>query len=266
MSPTGTVLHLAPHPDDELIGAPATLFALRDAGWQVVNLACSLGAPDERDRRRAELVDACSRAGYELVVVPDPVGDPLEETAVAGAQAVLGSAIAEMVRRYEPVVVVAPSPHDRHRGHEVVGRAAVEVLGRDEGARLWFWGLWGDLPFPTLAVGFDDRRLAEILVALEAHGGELARNDYRRVVKGRAEMNASLGPERVFGFGSAGAPSGAPYVEVLTEVVRSSGGWMLGRPRWLDAGDALARPGTRDIGAWLDSPSLTTRYGPPPST
>jgi LmbE family N-acetylglucosaminyl deacetylase len=26
------VLHLAPHPDDELIGAPATLMALRDAG------------------------------------------------------------------------------------------------------------------------------------------------------------------------------------------------------------------------------------------
>jgi len=31
------VLHLAPHPDDEALGAPATLLALRDAGHRVIN-------------------------------------------------------------------------------------------------------------------------------------------------------------------------------------------------------------------------------------
>ena len=35
-----TLLHLSPHPDDELAGMPATLMALRDAGWRIVNLAC----------------------------------------------------------------------------------------------------------------------------------------------------------------------------------------------------------------------------------
>ncbi|MHB8680673.1 MAG: PIG-L deacetylase family protein [Acidimicrobiales bacterium] len=262
---TATVLHLAPHADDELIGAPATLLALRDAGWRVVNLVCSLGAPDQRVRRLAELEEACARAGFDLVVAPAPVGDPLEEAGLDDVQHVLETAIADVTAQVGPVLVVAPSPHDRHRGHEVVGRAAVSVLSRrgDDAPRLWLWGLWADLPLPTLAVGFDEKRLEEIFSALEAHAGELARNDYRRVVRGRAEMNASLGPERVFGFGSAGAD--VPYVEILTEVARAAGSWVLGRARWLDAGEPLPPPGGRDVGEWLTSPSITTRYGPPPS-
>jgi hypothetical protein len=35
------------------------------------------------------------------------------------------------------------------------------------------WGLWGDLPLPTIATAFDSARLDEILLALDAHTGEL---------------------------------------------------------------------------------------------
>ena len=48
-------LHVATHPDDGLIGAPAALFALRDAGFRVVNLACGLGRSEQHARRAAEL-------------------------------------------------------------------------------------------------------------------------------------------------------------------------------------------------------------------
>jgi LmbE family N-acetylglucosaminyl deacetylase len=277
----GTVLHLAPHPDDELIGAPATLFALRDAGWRVVNLACSLGAPDQRHRRRAELEDACARAGYLLDVVAEPATDPLGPAQLPAVETMLRQEIGAALDRHRPAVVVSPSPHDRHRGHEVVGRAALGALGalgdsdvagaaaapatRADVPRLWLWGLWGDLPFPTLATAFGAERLEEILGALAAHAGELERNDYRRLVRGRAEMNASLGPERVFGFGGA-APS-RPYVELLCEVVCGSDGrWALGSRRWLDPGDPLdggARGGDADVTEWLRSDSLTTRYGLP---
>lgn len=61
-----TVLHVAPHPDDELLPAGGTLLRLRDAGWSVVNLACSLGRPAQHARRRAELEEACARAGFAL--------------------------------------------------------------------------------------------------------------------------------------------------------------------------------------------------------
>lgn len=280
MSTAGTVLHVAPHPDDELIGAPATLFALRDAGWRVVNLACSLGSAGQRERRLRELGAACATAGFELALVPEPLGDPLGHGDLNVAQQRVEAALAATLARYRPTLVVAPSPHDRHRGHEVVGRAVLAMCSPgtseaggdgDAPSRVWLWGLWGDLPFATLAVAFDEARLDEILVALACHRGELERNDYRRVVRGRGEMLSSIGPERVFGFGSRGAD--APFVEVVCELARRGDRWHLGRPRWLDPADPLdGRDAVRgdhqgpDITEWLETPSLTTRYGPPPGT
>ncbi len=259
-----TVLHLAPHADDELIGAPATLMALRDAGWRVVNLTCSLGPPTDAERRRAEVSEACRRAGFASEILDEPLADRLGDGDVASARARLEAEVSSRLQRLRPRLVVAPSPHDRHRGHEMVGRAALKVggaAGGDGPERLWLWGLWGELPFPSLAVGFGEERMTEILAALEAHAGELARNDYRRLVRGRDVMNASLGPERVFGFGTGG--SSRPYVEVLTELGRTSGTWKLGRPRWLDPASPIGDLGDITLDGWLEAPSLTDRFGPP---
>jgi len=274
------VLHVAPHPDDELIGAPATLMAMRDAGWRVVNLTCSLGAAADRGRRRHELEDACRRARFECEVIATPLDDPLDAGDLAEARRRLTAEVVDALERHRPGLVVAPSPHDRHRGHEVVGRAVVSACsadapGQGDGGRatarapqrLWLWGLWTDLPFPTLAVGFDEGRMAEILDALSAHAGEMARNDYRRLVRGRAEMNASLGPERVFGFGTSASVSAStsdtPYVELVTELGRRAGHWHLGAPRWLDPLAPTAELGDGVIDAWLDEASLTDRFGAP---
>ena len=60
------VLHISPHPDDELVGAPATLMALRDAGHEVTNLALSLGRPEDHDRRRAAIIIVPAQIGGYL--------------------------------------------------------------------------------------------------------------------------------------------------------------------------------------------------------
>jgi LmbE family N-acetylglucosaminyl deacetylase len=222
------VLHAAPHPDDELIGAPATLMALRDAGHEIVNLACSLGRPEEASTRRAELEEACRRARFELVV-----GD-------------LDTLLTE-----RPVdLLVGPSPHDRHPLHESVGRALVAALEAGAGPdRLWLWGLWGALPFPTTVVEYDDDRLEEIQHALEAHESQVSRNDYRRLVAGRGMASTVLGGELVFGFGEPGLAG--PYAELTTEVVRTGSGWRLGAPRVLDSLDPVPEPTEREIASWL---------------
>ena len=67
------VLHLAPHPDDEVLGAGATLMGLRVHGHRVINLACSLGRPDQHERRRREVEEACDRLGLELIVHDPPL-------------------------------------------------------------------------------------------------------------------------------------------------------------------------------------------------
>jgi LmbE family N-acetylglucosaminyl deacetylase len=259
---TSTVLHFSPHPDDELLGAPATLMAMRDAGHRVITVACGLGRRQQAERRVEELRNATDLAGFELVIPRRPVAMSSEDDQTA-AQAQLLDLVRSEIGRHGPTIVVSPSPHDRHPGHELVGRAVREALDERAGTAScwWMWGLWAPLPLPTLGTAFDERRLEEILAALSAHEGELARNNYRRLLHGRAEMNAILAPEMLFGFG-AQALEDAAYAELLTEV--SLGGrWLLGEARWLDPARPVARPSKLSGRDWLFSESLTQQLGPP---
>jgi LmbE family N-acetylglucosaminyl deacetylase len=217
-----TVLHLAPHPDDEAIGAVATLLALRDAGHRVINYAVSLGSdPSQRERRRAEVGEACGRAGFELVVHDGPLDEPA-----------LRAAVRALVDREGVDVLVSPSEEDRHPAHEPVGRAARDVAAA-AGLRWWAWGLWGELRAPTLYFGFDEAMLSRAQHVLAAHAGELARNDYLQLLRDRAGVARVLGAERVFGWGSAVRPE--PFAELLREYVPREGGALApGPPRVLD--------------------------------
>jgi LmbE family N-acetylglucosaminyl deacetylase len=217
------ILHAAPHPDDEVLGAPATLMALRDAGHDIVNVACSLGDEPER---ADEVVESCRRAGFELVLAPE-------------------TELARLCAHREPALVVGPSPHDRHPDHERVGRALLETGAE----RIWLWGLWGELRFPTTIVEYGEQRVEEILAALEAHQSQLRRNDYRRLVTGRGSAETVLAAERVFGFGKPGLAG--PYAEATTEIVRDGSGWRLGAPRLLDPSAPFPEPTGPAVGRWL---------------
>jgi LmbE family N-acetylglucosaminyl deacetylase len=266
-----TILHLAPHPDDESIGAPATLLELQANGHHVINYPCSFGREEQVETRRAEVEEACRRAGFELDHgargFPLSSGDDL-----AAAQRRHTEEVRERIVGRQVDVLVAPSPHDGHHGHEVVGRAAcaaIEACG-DRTPRLWLWGLWADLPWPTLYVGFDESRLDEVVHVLEAHASQLARNDYRQVVRGRALANRALGAERIFGYGSA-TRGQHPLAEVLTEAVLRNGRWLANPARELDPRAPLADappPRPRDdpararphpLGWWLGQESFGDR-------
>ena len=249
-----TVVAVSPHPDDELLGAGATLMALRDAGWRVVNFACSLGRPADQERRRRELVEACDRARFELVIADPPAAigagdDP------ARAQRTICEGVSELITQTEAELLVGPSPHDGHHGHEPAGRAicdAVEARGQSRG--VLFWGLWSGLAIPNVFVAFDGARMADLQRALAAHAGELARNRFDRLLTGRAQANAVLGAERVFGFGAAGQSH--DYAELLTAVGWSAAdGWRLATPGQLDPERPVDNPGGAPIGWWLRSPS-----------
>lgn len=253
-----TLLHLSPHPDDELAGMPATLMALRDAGWRIVNLACGLGRPDQHDCRRAEVEEACRRAGFELLQCDPPLamtaGDDL-----AAAEEALVLVLANLLHELDPGVVCAPSPHDGHHAHELVGRAACRALEvRDDPPPLWLWGVWADLPFPTLIVPFDRTRLAEIQHALAAHASELARLPVDRLIEARAELNAGVGGERVYGSGVA-SDLAVELAELVCEVVPTPAGWRLGAPRRFAVDDPFAPPSERPIDWWLTAESAHAR-------
>ena len=108
------------------------MLALQASGHRIVNLACGLGRPEDRERRKAEALESSKRTGFELIIPGRPVaigsGDDLE-----AARAELATQIAELVRAEQVEIVFSPSPHDRHPGHEVVGRAALAALSPLEG-------------------------------------------------------------------------------------------------------------------------------------
>ena len=205
-----TVLHLSPHPDDEILGAGATLMGLRAHGHRVINLACSLGRPDQQERRRAEVTEACERAGFELIVHDPPLAISLHDDAFA-ARKLLAATVERIVADERVDLIVSPDRDDAHHGHKTVAAVA-----RTAGVRWWTWGLWRDLARPTIYVPFGERRLSELQHALAAHRGEIVRNDFSELLRARAIASRVLGAERVFGFGS-GRASEEPYAELLAD-------------------------------------------------
>jgi LmbE family N-acetylglucosaminyl deacetylase len=238
---------------------PATLMALRDAGWRIVNLACGLGRPEQHDRRRAELQEACRRAGFDLLPCDPPLalsaGDDL-----ARAEDALVDLLAGLLAELSPALVCAPSPHDGHHAHELVGRAARRALEGVGGPvpPLWLWGVWAELPFPTLVVPFDRPRLEEIQHALAAHASELARLPLARLVEARAVLAAGAGEERVHGSGVASDP-GLRFAELICEAALTPEGWRLGSARRFSPQAPFAPPSDRPIDWWLSAESAHAR-------
>ena len=205
-----TVLHLSPHPDDEVLGAGATLLGLRETGHRVINLACSLGRPEQHERRRAEVTEACKRAGFELVVHDPPLGLSSDDDAFT-ARKLLSATVERLIADERVDLLISPDRDDAHHAHKTVAAVA-----RTAGVTWWTWGLWRDLARPTIFSPFGDRRLAELQHVLAAHRGEVDRNDYHDLLRARAIAARILGAERVFGFGSERRAE-EPYAELLAD-------------------------------------------------
>ncbi len=255
------ILHVSPHADDEMIGCPATLLTLRDSGARVVDVLLSLSAPEQRERRLGEAVEAHGQAGIELRLV-DPVALPSgggNDEPGGAAERSIATALAEHLADLQPDVVIGPQPHDLHEAHELAGRALRSALeGQSACERWWMWGIWAELSLPNLFVPFGEERLGEIVGVLGAYAGEIDRNDYRLLVKGRGLANAIVGSERVFGFGRERASS-EPYAELLTEVRRAGSRWTLSAPAMYRGGSLPHSDSVTTVDDWLDESTLSQR-------
>ncbi len=254
------VVHVSPHPDDEAVGCPAALLHLKDRGWQVVNVVCSLGFRHQWERRRAETEEASAREGFIPVFIDPPLDISLgDDLALAAGR--LAGVLPGIVAEYGASIVASPSPHDVHHGPEAVGRGVQHAMAALEpSVRWWMWGVWGDLPAPNVFYPFGQAAMDRALNILEAYAGELERNDYRRLLAGRGAANAVLGAERVFGFGSP-AVSDLPFAEVLTEVHLLGDRFMASEAHQLDEGPSPDASFDIDLTPWIVSPSVHELVG-----
>lgn len=228
-----TVIHVSPHPDDESIGAPCTLLALRDAGWHVVNVVCSLGREPDWERRKGEVVEATALAEFENVVPERPVKLSSGDDQLKARRAV-AALLHPFLARPEVELVVGPHPEDAHHAHETVAWAISDALiAAERPVAWWMWGIWRDLPQPSVYVPCDPFHVELSEKMITAYKGENARNPYRAMHRARRRVHAVLGAEQVFGFGERHR-DGTKWAELLAEVSYRDKTWMCGPPRQLD--------------------------------
>lgn len=253
-----TFLHLSPHPDDEVLGAGAALAGLVEHGHRVINVACSLGRANDHHRRHDELTRAASIIGFETVILDPLASIGGDDDRTAGARRV-SEALAMLVNSVGADIVVSPHLHDSHHGHEAVARGVRDYLVSSPGRVWWMWGLWADLPMPTIYAPYDEDTAGVVLRSLAEYHGENARSGYDRMYTGRAATYRCLGSERVFGFGSPSA-SPAPYADLLTEARYTGTRWELAAPKVLNLHASTDTCWiSDDMSWWFETDSVSDR-------
>lgn len=127
MSTSPTALVIAPHPDDEVLGAGGTIARLTDAGVAVTVVSICSDLPPLYPEGLAAEIEAEARAAHALLGVSESVflGLPSVEVSV-GSVAALNGPLQEVVDRVRPSIVLAPFP-DRHVDHKAAFEASMVV-------------------------------------------------------------------------------------------------------------------------------------------
>ena len=147
--PSGPVVFLAPHPDDESLAAGGLLAFLADRGTPLIVIAITDGdaAYDPNgDSRLAEVRRREQTAALAVLGVPEDqiVRLGLPDRYVHDHEVELVQRLVSFLEAVGPAAtLMAPWRFDFHSDHEATGRAA-EAAAAQSGVRLvrWFWWSW----------------------------------------------------------------------------------------------------------------------------
>jgi LmbE family N-acetylglucosaminyl deacetylase len=205
-------LLLSPHPDDECLTGALPLRLKREIGWQIINVAVTLGSNrDRRAGRKAELAKSCAVLGFD-VALPEEGGfsnvhpdTPQNDGLVWHEMTVR---LAEIIAHYKPQVVFMPHEGDAngtHMGTHALGLAALVKQADGFSCALAETEYWQPNAEPNLMVGIDVNDAAALLTALACHAGENARNPFDARFPAYLIDNVRRGSERVGGKGASAA-------------------------------------------------------------
>jgi len=203
-------LILSPHPDDEVIIGGLALRLLREAKWNVVNVAVTQGSNKARQAGRwEELAACCDCIGFELVQTA-PGG--LEKVNAATREqdkthwAASVKVIADILAKHRPKVIFFPHDADWNSSHIGTHHLVLDAL-RTLPADFQTWAVetefWGAMTSPNLMVEVSAPDLADLITALTFHVGEVRRNPYHLTLPAWMVDNVRRGGEVVGGQGGA---------------------------------------------------------------
>lgn len=116
----GRTLVIAPHPDDEVLGAGGTIARLSDSGCQVTIAVVTTGKPPAYSAEsiaavRAEAARAHAHLGVHQTLWLDQPAAQLSEV----PHSTLNAAIRQLVVDVEPDTLILPFVGDIHRDHQL---------------------------------------------------------------------------------------------------------------------------------------------------
>ena len=201
-SPRGRrVAVIAPHPDDESIGAGGTLLAAREAGAGIAVLFLTdESVPMVAAARRAEATAACETLGATAHFLGLP-----ERAMPADVRtlAAFGTALDSLNDGAGPDTLFVPFLADDHEDHR---RANELLLRAAEGHHLrarpeiWAYQVYTSMPCNVFVdIG---RQVAGKSAAIRRHASQMARRDWVSVALGLNAYNARF---------VSGGPTGGPY-------------------------------------------------------
>jgi LmbE family N-acetylglucosaminyl deacetylase len=201
------VLIFSPHPDDECIVGGLALRLLREAKWNVINVAVTLGGnPERRAERLRELNDACQVLGFDLASANrvDLHPETRQKKRAIWKKAVKNTARNLTLTR--PRVVIIPHAgdgHPTHVGTHLLVMDALKTLPASFRCHVVETEFWGAMADPNLMVESSVADVADLVAALACHAGEVRRNPYQARLPAWLMDNVRRGAELVGARGGA---------------------------------------------------------------
>ncbi|MBL0373275.1 PIG-L family deacetylase [Rhizobium sp. KVB221] len=117
----GRTLVIAPHPDDEVLGAGGTIARLAASGNEVYVAVVTEGKPPAFPAEMVARVQAEAREAHGLLGVKDTFWLGLPAAALAEtAHSALNAALQEIVFRLKPKTILVPFVGDMHIDHQLI--------------------------------------------------------------------------------------------------------------------------------------------------
>jgi LmbE family N-acetylglucosaminyl deacetylase len=202
------VLIFSPHPDDEVIIGGLALRLLREAKWNVINVAVTQGSNEARKAGRlAELQACCDCIGFGLVTTAPGGLDRVnvktrEQDPAHWAQSV--QVIAKILAEHQPKVILFPHDKDwnsTHIGTHYLVMDALKTLPTSFACHTVETEFWGAMWSPNLMVEISAQDLGDLITALTFHIGEVQRNPYHLSLPAWMQDNVRRGGEVACGQG-----------------------------------------------------------------
>lgn len=213
----GTVLVLAPHPDDETVGLGGTLALHSRAGDSVHVIFVTTGIHGDPDSAHAPEDYVATRQtearnAAEVLGISETVFWDFPDSCVVTSQDLehVGSRLKQEYERIRPDVVYAPHTQETHSDHHFIGLAALDAhreVGR--GVPLLGYEVWSPIA-PTLLVDVTSVYEAKRR-AIACYASQLKHSDILGATEGMNRYRAVMLPE----VGSEGTYRAEAFLEML---------------------------------------------------